>query len=93
MPITEKAKNEMLNVSHQHDKNNIIELERINELEKTYTADKAIFWYTRDSFLYRLLNKAFLIDDIDIIFKCRFIIIDLFQQLTNLHREFIKSFD
>jgi hypothetical protein len=84
MPITEKAKNEMLNVSHQHDKNNIIELERINELEKTYTADKTIFWYTRDSFLYRLLNKAFLIHDIDIIFQFRFIIIDLFQQLTNL---------
>jgi len=84
MPITEKAKIEMLNVSHRHDKNNVIELERINELEKTYTADKTIFWYTRDLFLYPLLNKAFLIDDIDIIFQFRLIIIDLFQQLTNL---------
>jgi tetratricopeptide (TPR) repeat protein len=93
MPIMEKTKDEMLNVCRQHYKNNVIELERINEFETTYTADKAIFWYTRDSFLYRLLNKAFRIDDIDIIFKFRFIIIDLFQQLKTLHRDFLQSSD
>ncbi len=43
MPITEKAKIEMLNVSQQHDKNNAIELERINELEKTYSLIKRYF--------------------------------------------------
>ncbi|CAF1656136.1 unnamed protein product, partial [Didymodactylos carnosus] len=45
---------------------------------------------TRDSFLYRLLNKALRTDNIDIIFKYRFFISDLHQQLYELHENYVK---
>jgi hypothetical protein len=35
---------------------------------KSYTVDKAIWWYARECFLCRLLNKAFRTENLDIIF-------------------------
>ncbi|CAF3388938.1 unnamed protein product [Rotaria socialis] len=37
---------------------NKADLHTIGEFETYYDACSAIFWYTRDSFLYRLWNKA-----------------------------------
>ncbi|UJR16672.1 hypothetical protein I4U23_003572 [Adineta vaga] len=53
----------------------------ITEFEKDYSSEDAIRWYTRDSFLYRLLNKAFRKRDIDAIFKFRFFLVDFQKQL------------
>ena len=47
------------------------------------TSDDALWWYTRQSFLYRLLNKALRVQNIDLLFLFRFFIRDLEQQLLN----------
>lgn len=36
----------------------IKELEKIDEFENTYCPDDAIKWYTKDSFLYRIINQS-----------------------------------
>ncbi|CAF1256756.1 unnamed protein product [Didymodactylos carnosus] len=68
------------------------ELKIINEFNKNYQSNKCIWWYTRNCFLYRILNKSFRIMDLNIIFKLRFFIIDMYKQLKQLHYEqYIKK--
>ncbi|CAF1186827.1 unnamed protein product [Didymodactylos carnosus] len=63
----------------------------IREFERDYHPQKSIWWYTRDSCLYRILNKALRLQDIDPIFSMRFFIKDISQQLKDEHRKFVKK--
>ena len=42
--------------------------------KKTYSSETAIWWYTRDSFIYRILNKALRTQNIQILISFRFLI-------------------
>ncbi len=53
----------------------------IHKFKNEYTPDKAIWWYTRESFLYRMLNKALRVQDIDQLLLFRFLIRDVYHQL------------
>lgn len=81
MPLTNDAKNDMLDKCADYYRTNKVELERIELFRNSYTSDKAIEWYTRDSFVYRLVNKALRTEDIDLLYLFRFYIIDLCAQL------------
>ncbi|CAF1532125.1 unnamed protein product [Didymodactylos carnosus] len=63
----------------------------IREFERDYHSQKSIWWYTRDSCLYRILNKALRLQDIDLLFSMRFLIKDISQQLKDEHRKFVKK--
>ncbi|CAF4674603.1 unnamed protein product, partial [Didymodactylos carnosus] len=58
MPQTMDAKNDMLDEARLFYKENDYELKIISEFDENYISNDAIRWYTRESFLYRLLNKA-----------------------------------
>ncbi|CAF1261651.1 unnamed protein product [Didymodactylos carnosus] len=60
----------------------------IREFERDYHPQRSIWWYTRDSCLYRILNKALRLQDIDLLFSMRFFIKDISQQLKDEHRKF-----
>ncbi|CAF3550380.1 unnamed protein product [Rotaria sp. Silwood1] len=64
-------------------KGNDSELKIVKEFSRKYTPDKALWWYTRESFLYRMLNKALRVQNTDLLFLFRFFIVDLQQQLNN----------
>ncbi|CAF1374728.1 unnamed protein product [Didymodactylos carnosus] len=81
----ENAQTEMIEECRSNCKDNQTELEKINEFEEWYAPSQAIFWYTRDCFLYRLLNKVFRTQDFDMIFKYRCFIKDLHKQISELH--------
>jgi hypothetical protein len=70
---------------------NDIFLKQINDFEQNYHSNAAIQWYTRDSCLYRLINRALRNEDIGSIIKYRFFIIDLYQKLGELHNQIISS--
>ena len=61
--------------------------QQIDDFEKKYNSKDAILWYTKDSFFYRQLNAAFRTENILIIWKFRFIIQDIYNQLKLLHEE------
>jgi tetratricopeptide (TPR) repeat protein len=92
MPNNDKtnAKQEMINECCLHYEKNKQQMALINEFNKTYLSSDAVKWYTRDCFLFRLLNKAFRTENIDIIYKFRFFIIDLYQQLKQIHSDYIE---
>ncbi|CAF1431777.1 unnamed protein product [Adineta ricciae] len=79
---TQEDRDELNFLLHKIYKGNASELAIVKEFDEKYRADDALWWYTRESFVYRLLNKALRVQNIDILFLFRFFIIDLQQQLA-----------
>jgi tetratricopeptide (TPR) repeat protein len=63
------------------------EMEKIDEFERHYTPEDAIRWYTRDSFVSKMINKALRTQNIVIIYKFRFLIQDIHKQLKELQQQ------
>jgi tetratricopeptide (TPR) repeat protein len=63
----------------------------INEFEKDYNSEKAIWWYTRDSCFYRMMNKALRVQDFDMLFAFRFLITDIAKQIKHEYEKFIRT--
>ena len=87
------SKNEMINECRSCYQDDLIEQEKIRDFEQNYSPNEAISWYTRDSFLFRTLNKALRTENIDIIFKFRFFLSDLLNEIKLFHNEFIEILD
>ncbi|UJR13243.1 hypothetical protein I4U23_000265 [Adineta vaga] len=77
-------KNQFIDLCRNYYKDNPTELTIVKEFERDYIPDRALWWYTRESFLYRLLNKALRTQDIDFLFLFRFFIRDLEKQLKEI---------
>lgn len=77
MPQDQQSKEEMLSICRNYYRNNKKELNKIEQFRVSYTSDKAIEWYTDECFLYKLLNKALRVEDIELLHIFRFFIIDL----------------
>lgn len=81
----ENARKEMLNEFKKAYQNNAIELKKISEFEVNYGSKMAVNWYTRDCFLFRLVNRSMRTQNILEIYKYRCFIHDLHKQLEELH--------
>ncbi|CAF2082743.1 unnamed protein product [Rotaria magnacalcarata] len=90
-PSSKKAKSDMLKECRQQYYDNKREIDIIQEFDKEYCAENAIAWYTRECFLYKIVNKALRTDNIDVIFKFRFFIKDLYEELSKMHATYIAS--
>ncbi|CAF1189331.1 unnamed protein product [Adineta ricciae] len=83
IPQTDRSKQDMLDKCREYYALNQIERRKIEQFELTYAPHKAIEWYTRDSFVYRLVNKALRTENPEIIYLFRFYILDLCTQLEH----------
>lgn len=83
MKSTAKEIEEFVRYCRDHNdcKDNEGYLKLLEEFQNEYSSEKSLWWYTRDSFVYRMLNKALRVQNIDILFLFRFFIRDLGQQL------------
>ena len=61
-------------------------LEKVAQFEEEY-AGNAIYWYTRPTFIFEILNHSLRTMNIDLIIKLDFFIRDLNQQIVSLHAE------
>jgi len=76
------AKIDLIEYCRQHCSTDDIPAQnQITNFENEYSSENAIRWYTKDSFLFRLLNKTMRTRDINQIFQFRYYIIDLQRQL------------
>ena len=82
MQVDLNSKEALISVCKAYYKNETRELAMIDEFQQTYTPTHAIQWYTKQSFLYRMLNKALRIQTIDLLYDLRFYIHDLHEQLS-----------
>ncbi|CAF4255241.1 unnamed protein product [Rotaria socialis] len=62
-------------------KGNLRQLKTIEEFQQTYDAEHCLWWYSKEVFLYSILNRALRAGDIDTLYTFRFIIRDLYQTL------------
>ncbi|UJR18659.1 hypothetical protein I4U23_005567 [Adineta vaga] len=61
----------------------------IQEFELNYRPENAFYWYTNHAFFFEVINKAFRLQNVDIIFKLRYFIADLVRLLKNEHSQTI----
>ena len=87
MPQTPQAKENMLKTCRDYYRGNETEQKRIDCFETTYQSDKAIDWYIKDSFVYRLVNHAFRTEDVLLWYTFRYYVADICQQLENIHKK------
>ena len=92
MPANIKSKTDLLHQSFLAYADNSIDQEVIHEFQLAYVPNDSITWYTRPSFLFRLLNRACRTLNINIMFSFRFVIRDIQLQLTRLFHEQEKDF-
>ncbi len=81
MKSIETDKQQLITLCKNAYKKNDTQLALVCEFEREYTSAKALWWYTRDSFLYKILNKALRVQNIDLLFLFRFVIGDMCRQL------------
>jgi tetratricopeptide (TPR) repeat protein len=81
MKTTSTDKKEFILRCREIYKENPAQLKNIDDFEKEYVSEHSLWWYTTETFLYRLLNKALRIQDIDSLFLIRFFIRDIEQEL------------
>ena len=81
MKPTANESQEFIAFCKQNYEDNPKQLKYVEEFEREYTPKKSVWWYTRHTFLYQLLNKALRVQNIDMLYLFRFYIRDLKQEL------------
>ena len=79
--------NDFLTFCRDELKGNTRELRNVQKIYDEYHTRTPIWWYTRETFLYKILNKALRLMDIDIILQMGFFVCDLHKQVAVLHAE------
>jgi len=85
------TRQELIDLCQDYYEQNPGELSIIDEFKKTYKPEKAIWWYTRECFLYRILNKALRVQDFDTLIAFRFFISDLANQITKEYERCLRE--
>ncbi|CAF3611522.1 unnamed protein product [Rotaria sp. Silwood1] len=80
---TETDTNEVIKCCKQQYEGNSVELNLIRKFEKTYSPDKALTWYTEESFFYNTLNAVLRNENTYMICLFRTYISDIYHQLKN----------
>ncbi|CAF1432879.1 unnamed protein product, partial [Didymodactylos carnosus] len=78
IPKTVNSQQEMIDKCRSYYRGNQSYLKYVNEFQETYkTNQNGIKWYTKTSFIYRLVNQALRTEDIEALLTLRYYIVDL----------------
>jgi hypothetical protein len=81
MKTSSTDKTELIQICLKEYNNNKNQLSIVHEFEQKYLSNQVLWWYTRESFIYRLLNKALSVKNLDLLFLLVFFIRDLKESL------------
>ena len=81
MKSSEQDTTELISICRQEYQGNISYLNQLHEFQYDYSSNKVLWWYTRDSFFYKVLNKALRVQNIEILFLFRSYVSDIYHQL------------
>ncbi|CAF1344117.1 unnamed protein product [Adineta ricciae] len=93
LPISNNDRQTLIDKCRMYYKGNTMTEEIIDEFEKTYDPDKAIWWYTRNCFLYRILNGVLRQKNMEAALYFRFYLLDICKQLKSVQEEYLEYFD
>ncbi|CAF2447225.1 unnamed protein product [Rotaria sp. Silwood2] len=78
---------EMINFCRTLYKNNDSELRIIDEFDQEFSDELAITWYTRECFLHKILNRALWTPEPDVLYRLRYFLRLLDQQIRSVAAE------
>ena len=81
MKIFLNDKKQLINLCKNYFRQNEDLLLILNEFEKKYSSLKSIWWFTRNTFLTRLIDKGLCTKNFNILFLSRFFIQDIYKQI------------
>jgi tetratricopeptide (TPR) repeat protein len=87
LDYNETSIKEFVNYCQDQFAGNEMQLKTIKQFETDYTCRTPIWWYTMESFIYPMLNRALRTFDIEITIKMGFFIRDLHEHIAQLHAE------
>lgn len=87
LPYPENSLQILVNSLQKYYQGKSNELKILQELACDYRAEKAVFWYTRETFLYRILNRALRQHNIEQMFLLGFFVKDLYIQLDKEYKK------
>ncbi|CAF1330819.1 unnamed protein product [Rotaria sordida] len=79
------TKIDFINFCYSKYQNNKYQLDIIKEFQNDYNQPSSIWWCTRECFIYSILNKAFRIQDMNMLIKMSFFIRDIHLEIIRLH--------
>jgi tetratricopeptide (TPR) repeat protein len=82
-----EEKKQLVDFCRLHYAKNDAELAVITEFERDFPRPSAIWWYSRDCFVYPMLNKALRTQDVEVIMKMGFVVRDLHRHIELLHEQ------
>ncbi len=85
MTYTNADKQDMIDYCRVQYEGNRYQLDIIDEFERDYNLHSPVWWYTRDGFIHKMLNRALFQQDIDTMYAMRVFIKDLNCQLIQLN--------
>lgn len=87
---SDQAKKCMIKHCYDYYRHNQTQSKTIAEFESKYTTSDAIRWYTSDTFVYKLINKALRTEDMEMLYLFRFFIVDLCINLAEKYKEMLE---
>lgn len=84
---SEEAFNDFIRIWRREFAGNTVKLNIIDEFERNYSPQSAIYWYTREYFLYQTLNWSLRTLNTQVMMKTAFFIRDLNCQLEDLNKQ------
>ncbi|CAF3670262.1 unnamed protein product [Rotaria sp. Silwood1] len=93
MDFGKQAKEQFVNFCRIKYADNRFALYFIDEFEQNYEKHSPVWWYTRESLIYPMLNQALREHDTETLFKMGFFIKDLHQQLEQIHSLAVTNTD
>ncbi|CAF1016422.1 unnamed protein product [Adineta ricciae] len=91
MKFDQKSKDEFVNMCLIKEVEYETSHRIIDEFDHNYKPSLAIQWYTRDCFIYRMLNDSLRYQDTDVILTMGFFIRDLHRQIELLYQDFANE--
>ena len=84
MPYDEQSKQQFGDFLRSRYADNNAQLRAIDKFERDYDRHSPIWWYTKESFIYSMLNRALRTSDIEIVIKMGFFIRDLHRKIKQV---------
>lgn len=78
---------DMIRICRKEVANKTEELEKLDEFEKTYIPEKAIWWFTKHTCIYSVMNRALRNHDYQVLFAFRIFIADIIDALKRKYQQ------
>ena len=91
MEYEDGACQDLLNYCRETRARSPVEKGWIDKFQREYNPDKAIWWYTQESFVYQMVNQALRLFEADIIVNMGFFIHDLHRQIEQVHKDQMRD--